>query len=276
MSIKSIWQKNIHLLFIIWTVTAFALRPGWTIYGLGCLAWLVLVFLTAPAVFWNYLSVLIPNPAKSEGLLKKALASEPGFADPYAALALIYVRRKQWAEAIPLLDKAIPMSSAKISPQLRLHLAVSNRELQQYQQALEILEQIKPVGQIGLAVYMNRAIIYHRLGKYPEALESADKARSFDITSAHPVLVAGRVHFDMGDFSAAKDDYLWALEHISWPVESYYWLGRAELELGQTEAAVEHLSTAVERITEDPLLSDVTTGEAQNWLEKAKSLKGEA
>ena len=136
--------------------------------------------------------------------------------------------------------------------------------------ALKMLDQAVAAGMKTAKVYLNYALTYMKQSRLPEALDAAAKARSRNLNATEPVLVMGRIHFALEDYESAKDDYDWAIAHTSWPVESYYWLGRAELELGQTEAAVEHLRKAVERITEDPLLSDITVSEASVWLEKAE------
>ena len=77
------------------------------------------------------------------------------------------------------------------------------------------------------------------------------------------------IYQEYQEYQKAKEDDEWAIARIKYPTESYYWLGRAELELGNKDEAVRHLQRAVERISEDPLLSDVTLEEAQYWLDKA-------
>jgi tetratricopeptide (TPR) repeat protein len=271
MRFEAFWQQNVIRLIWVWCLVSVIIRPGWLVFGLGWPAWVLLIYWTAPAVFWNMIAVLNPQPDKAERYLKKSLAARPLIAQPYISLGYQLTRQKRWAEAAPVLEEALSRFSGKFTSQLKLYLALVRRELGDLQAALALLEELQAQGEKSLALYMNLAIVNHRLQRYPEALTAAEKARSSDLTSAQPVLIAGRIHFDTGDYEAACNDYQWAVDHLSWPVETFYWLGRAKLELGQIQAAVEDLRKAVERIEEEPTLSDVPLEEAQSWLAKAEA-----
>ncbi|TCL65272.1 tetratricopeptide repeat protein [Hydrogenispora ethanolica] len=269
MQLQTFWQKNIMVVLALWCLLALGIRPGWAGFGIGCLIWLACLIFTASPVFWNLLAGLNPDPVKAERFLKQAIASGARIPQPYIALAVIYTKQSRWAEALPLVEQAMLYSAKKILPQLRIRLASLHRELGQMEAALAILEELAGQGYRDVSLHINLARTYQLTGRFDEALAAADKARSLDLSNPQPVLIAGRVHFDSGDYSAAKADYEWAIDHLSWPVESFYWLGRAQLELLEYREAVENLTKAVERITEEPDLSDVPVAEAQKWLEKA-------
>ncbi len=270
MKFQAFWQKNIPLLLVGWCFVAFLFKPGWPLFIGGIAGWLLLLYLTAPAVFWNYIAALNPDPVKAEPLLKRSAKSGASFAQPYVALSMILGRQKRWEEVITSLEKAVIFANKKLQPQLRVHLAAAHREMGSFVTARTILEELISQNHQTMPLYINLARVYQQLGLLPEALDAAEKARSFDLSNTQPVLIAARIQFAMGDFPAAKNNFEWAISHLSWPVETYYWLGRSELELGELQNAFDHLTTAVERIIEDPLLSDVPANEAQEWLDQTK------
>lgn len=269
MNLKKIWESNLSLILLLWIIIAVILRPGWPIFGLGFLGWIGLVYLTAPGVFWNYAALFAPNPLWVERLLGKAVSCRPSVHHPYLTLGLNYARRKQWAEAIPLLEQAVELAPPRNQDQNRLWLAEAYRTAGDIEKALPLFEALRQKGFAPLKVSLNLALIHLDQKRFQEALEYAEQARTGDLSAMEPVLIIAKTHFLMGEYQQAKDDYLWVIERLKWPVESFYWLGRAELELGEFDSAIAHLQTAVERITEDPLLSDVSKEEAEEWLERA-------
>lgn len=270
----SFWQQNFRWLFIIWTAYALFFHPGWGAFGLGMLALTTIVLVTAPPVFWAYVYMAAanfkPGTERTVWLLEKAVAKRPFIPQPYISLSLLYAQAKRWREAIPVLETGMQWAPRKNEADLLAILAVMYRETGDYAKALNILSELTAKGSASVKVYYNFGLCYLKMGCYPEALQAAEKARSLDIHSKEPVLLLARIHFETGDYQAAKDDYEWIIAHTNWPVESYFWLGRAELALGDFAQARGHLELAVERIAEDPLLSDVSLEEAQIWLNSAK------
>lgn len=271
--IRKFWESNLSLVLLFWVIATAIIRPGWIYFGAGFLAWLALVYLTAPGVFWNYAAIFNPNPASAQRLLERAVSFKPLVSYPYLTLGLSYARRQDWSKAIPLLEEAAERGSQRKQNQHLILLAEAYRADGCNEKALSILEELFKRDSNSMKISTNLALVHFQLGRLPEALDYAKKARANNLSATEPVLIQAKIHFAMGEYQQAKNDYQWVIEHLKWPVESIYWLGRAELELGETDAAIAHLQTAVERITEDPLLADVSKDEAEEWLKRSRKNK---
>ncbi len=270
------WHHNLRWTLILWFITAYLLRVGWLIFGIGVAVWFLVVYLAAPGVFWTYVYALPFNSSNSERttrLLQKAVSYKPLIPLPYTALGIANARAKRWAEAIPLLEEAIRLADRKSIPDIKTILAVAYREIGEYPKVYAILDELVSQGIRNLKIYYNYALCFLRQGRYDEALKAAESARSFDANVLEPVLLLGMIHFEMGEIRTAKDNWEWAVNRNQKLVEPFYWLGRAELELGEIENAITHLKLAVDRITNHPLLSNVSATEAEEWLKKAEAGK---
>jgi tetratricopeptide (TPR) repeat protein len=272
--LKKLWESSLSLILLLLIIVALIVRPGWNVFLSAFLTWVLLTFLSAPGVFWSYMAVFIPNSALSEKLLKKAISYKPLIHMPYLTLGLSHIRRKEWSQAIPLLEEAVTHAPEGKKTQILIWLAETYRAGENYEKALSTLDKLLKRTPNSMKVFLNLALVHFQLNHLAEALEYAKKARTADLSAVEPVIIQGKVHFAMGQYQQAKNDYQWVIEHLKWPVESIYWLGRCELELGEIDAAIIHLQTAVERITEDPLLADVTKEEAEEWLERARKISG--
>ena len=273
MRLRKIWESSLFPILLLWIVVSIVIRPGWGYFIIGFLAWILLTFLSAPGVFWNYAAGFIPNPFFGEKLLEKSISYKPLIPAPYLTLGLSYARRKEWSQAIPLLEEAVTHTSETKQTQNLIWLAEAYRAGGFHEKALSTLEKLLTKGISLMKVFLNLALVHLQLNHLTEALEYAKKARTGNLSATEPVLIQAKIHFLMGEYQQAKNDYQWVIEHLKYPVESLYWLGRCELELGETDAAVGHLQIAVERITEDPLLADVSKEEAEQWLERALESK---
>lgn len=271
--VKRLWEEKIQWLLVGWCVLALLIRPGWLPFGIGVAVWVLLLSFTAPGKFWSLVALCHTDRAKVEAGLRKAISFQPASPKPYINLALFTARKGNWAEAISLLETANKKPGKALTPALRNVWAVCHREMGNYDQALSIIDRLIKENLADGKVYYNLAFTKYKAGHWEEALQAAEKARTFNLSDPDPVLLIAKIHFDRGDYATAKDNYEWCLKHLSWPVESYYWLGRCELELGLIEQACDHLTTAVERITSDPALSDVSREEAQHWLDQANALR---
>ncbi|HHW12435.1 MAG TPA: tetratricopeptide repeat protein [Firmicutes bacterium] len=269
---KRLWEENIQWLLVGWCLLALFLRPGWLPFGLGVAVWAILLYVTAPGKFWSLVALANIDRNKLEAHLRKAVSFQPASPNPYISLALVTAYKKNWAEAISLLETAAQKPGKRLAPKIRNVLAVCYRETGKLDQAQTIINDLLKEGYADGKVYYNLAYINYKAGRPQEALQAAEKARSFNLSDPDPVLLTAKIYFEQGDYAAAKDNYDWCIKHLSWPVESYYWLGRCELELGLITQARDHLATAVERITSDPELSDVPPEEAQKWLDEANRL----
>ena len=271
MYLKRLWEEKISWLLLFWSGFSLIFRPGWFLFLGGVIIWILLLYFTTPSIFWNYIAMFNLNSEKAENFMRKALACQPVTPKPYIDLALIKAKKKKWDEAVALFEEASTKPGRPLSSRLKNVWAVCYREMGAYQMAVEICQQLIDEGYDNDKVYFNLALTFFYDKKLDEALKAAEKARINNITETEPVLLMGRIHFARKDYELAKDNYEWAIAHTSWPVESYYWLGRIELEQGNTDQAISHLETAVKRISDDPLLSDVSVEEAKEWLNKALS-----
>ncbi len=268
MKIKQLWQSSLTWILLLWCILSIIYHcPLWLVVS-GVVVWVGIVFLLAPGVFWNYWSHFTFNQQKKERWLTKAVGYKPLIFQPYLSLATIYIRQKRWAEAASILESAVELDHPRSGPNARILLAIAYRESANNEKAIELLTTLASQGVESFVVYLNLATTLFKVGKLEEALAAAEKARSLDLKSTQPVLLMGRIHFELREFQKARDDYEWSIQHLSWPVESYYWLGRAELELEDLDSARQHLQTAVTKIKDDPDMSDVSLSEAEEWLNK--------
>lgn len=272
MKLKYIWQNSLLWLLLLWCLLSLIYHCSLPVILSGVAVWVLLIYTLAPGVFWNYLSYFSFDQQKKERLLLKALSYKPLILQPYTTLAMMYVRQKRWLESVTILERVIETANPRFGADVKILLAIAYRESGSYDEAVETLTGLLKQGVKSFLIYFNLAAAYLKSGRLEEALAAAEKARSFDVKSTQPVLLMGRIHFELREFEKAKDDYQWAINHLSWPVESYYWLGRAELELGEKEAAIEHFQKAVEKIRDDPEMSDVSLSEAEEWLRKTNDL----
>lgn len=270
MNPKQLFQRILPVCLAAWIIVTIFTRPGWLIFGGGCLLWLAVVYITAPGAFWTYSVFLTINSETVRRRLRRAVSHRPALVYPYVTLGLMSAHRKSWDEAIPLLEQAVTLASSPRQTHYRLILSEAYRESGALEMALTVLEDLERQGQASTKLDIDLALTYLKKEDYVKALAYAQKARAADPSLVQAVLIMGRAHFAKADYQAAKDDYAWAIRHLKYPIESYYWLGRSELALADFQAAVEHLSQAAERISEDPLLSDITADEARKWLETAE------
>ena len=272
MEIQQLWQKNIPWLLLLWCLLGIIIQFNIGVFLAGLLLWVLLLYFTAPGLFWSY-AYFLPLGSQNVKLLQKAVDAKPFIPNPYFILGAFWAKKQQYDQAIPLLETAVQFSSHRTIPKLKLSLAVIYREKTDFSKAVSLLRELINQGHRTYEIFINLATTYLKQNELNQALEAACQARSFKVNALEPVLVIGRVHFLSGDFAIAKDDYEWAVSHTSWPIESFYWLGRAELELGEIEAAIEHLKLSVARIAEDPHLSDIPLTEAERWLHQAEAIK---
>src|SRR5690554_4629075 len=83
MAAKQFWQKNLWWLLPGWSLFSLIYRPGWSVFGAGLLFWVLLLYFSAPGIFWNYLAHLIPDPEKSKAFFQKALDAGAVIPQPY-------------------------------------------------------------------------------------------------------------------------------------------------------------------------------------------------
>ena len=65
MKLKQFWQRHIFNLLYVWAIIALLFRPGWIVFGIGAIVWILLFYFTAPGVFWSYIFEFSP-PARKD------------------------------------------------------------------------------------------------------------------------------------------------------------------------------------------------------------------
>lgn len=114
----------------------------------------------------------------------------------------------------------------------------------------------------------NIGLIYHRQGKYDQALEAFDAAISFDDSKADTYYLRGETYTAMGNYEAAISDYEAAISRFSKYNQAYQSLGYARYKTGQFDQALEALTKALELSPNNPtpyfyrMLVYLATGQA--------------
>lgn len=91
--------------------------------------------------------------------------------------------------------------------------------------------------------YLYRARIYRVLGDTQAALTNLDIGKSYDDTIADLHLETGQLHYQMGNFATAFQDFDKAIFHGA-TAEAYHWRGLTRQQLGQPEEAAQDLAKA--------------------------------
>ncbi|HYH03702.1 MAG TPA: hypothetical protein VEC37_11405, partial [Bacillota bacterium] len=164
MKFQQLWQKYLNWVFILWSIYAIFAHPGWIVFALGLVAWVALVYLTAPGVFWTYV-YLFPSKnnydtEKTIAKLQRAIDKKPLITLPYYSLGVLYAKNNRWQEAVPPLEEAIRFGDKKEQIELKTILAVAFRETGAYEKAFQILDQLTAQGVQSFKVYYNYAMCY--------------------------------------------------------------------------------------------------------------------
>ncbi|MBO0949119.1 tetratricopeptide repeat protein [Fibrella forsythiae] len=105
---------------------------------------------------------------------------------------------------------------------------------------------------LGVA-YLYRARIYRTLGDMKAALKNLETGKSYDDTIADLHLETGQVHYQLGDYVTAFQDFDKAIFHGA-SAEAYYWRGLTRQQTGEPAEAAQDLARA-ESITSVAQLS---------------------
>lgn len=98
----------------------------------------------------------------------------------------------------------------------------------------------------------NIGLIYHRQGKYDQALEAFATAISFDDSKADTYYLRGETYTAMGNYEAAISDYEAAISRFSKYNQAYQSLGYVSYKTGQFDQAVQALDQALELSPNSP------------------------
>jgi tetratricopeptide (TPR) repeat protein len=95
---------------------------------------------------------------------------------------------------------------------------------------------------LGVA-YLYRARIYQTLGDTQAALKSLETAKSYDDTISDLHLETGRIHYGLGDYITAFQDFDKAVFHGA-RAEAYHWRGLTRQQTGQPKEAAQDKAKA--------------------------------
>lgn len=95
---------------------------------------------------------------------------------------------------------------------------------------------------LGVA-YLYRARIYRKLGDIKAALMNLDLAKSYDDTIADLHLETGQIHYDLGEYATAFQDFDKAIFHGG-SAHAFHWRGLTRQQIGQAPEAAQDLAKA--------------------------------
>lgn len=125
----------------------------------------------------------------------------------------------------------------------QLRPGITLYEDEQFAAALAYFNQaIEAQPKLGVA-YLYRARTYRQLGDTKAALTNLDLAKSYDDTIADLHLETGQIHYDLGDYSTAFQDFDKAIFHGA-SAEAYQWRGLTRQQTGQPAEAAQDLAKA--------------------------------
>lgn len=186
------------------------------------------------------------NYQEAINILNQALNLDPNNVLAHNARGTVYLDLKEY-------DKAIADYTGTIELEPLFPYPYYNRGrtyllLKQYDQAIADLQhatQLLP-SEFGYRANGNIGLIYHRQGKYDQALEAFTAAVSFDDSKADTYFLRGETYTAMSNYEAAINDYEAAISRFAKYDQAYQSLGYARYKIGQFDQALEALDKALE------------------------------
>jgi tetratricopeptide (TPR) repeat protein len=133
--------------------------------------------------------------------LNEVIKLEPDFARAYNGLALCYIRKRRYNEAIIYFDKALEKDN-KITF-IWVNKADLLAEIGFYEEALEAYNQASQLEPNNVAIISSKGWVLWKIGKKKEAKKLLKTAESIDPTSSHLDFFKGNVLMSEGDFDEA-------------------------------------------------------------------------
>ncbi|QHT69297.1 tetratricopeptide repeat protein [Rhodocytophaga rosea] len=191
-------------------------------------------------------------------LLEEVLKKEPENVDALCGKASVYLSAHQFAEAIPVAQKAIKLDSHKaFSYGLLVDAYV---ELGEYEKAVETTDKMVSV-RPDIRSYSRVSYLREIHGEYAGAIEAMDMAVKAGMPGLEQTAWArvnlGQLYEHTGKLAEAENQYLMALEERPNYAYALAGLGRVEKAKGNYKQALQHLEKAGQSINELSFISEM-------------------
>jgi tetratricopeptide (TPR) repeat protein len=174
------------------------------------------------------------------------IASDPNNVASYDARGSVYTALGDYENALNDYSQAIGLDAS--FPYAYYNRGRVYSLLKRDEEALSDLQRSAELGTylLGYQAYGNIGLIYHRQGKYNQALEAFEESIFYDDTKADVFYLRGETYTVLEDHEAAIADYQAAITRFSNYDTAYQSLGYAYYKTGQFDQAFEALNQALE------------------------------
>jgi TolB-like protein/thioredoxin-like negative regulator of GroEL len=121
--------------------------------------------------------------SKAQGLMRtaalKALQLDPGLAEAYAAMGVVYARDLDWTSSQRDFEKAIALNPS-LSQVYTSYSLFTLRPLHKFEEAERLLNGALRSDPLSLDVWRELAIVYFTVGRYDEAINLLQRVRAVD------------------------------------------------------------------------------------------------
>lgn len=207
------------------------------------------ITLGKPPLAEHYLALGMIRRARSETekanqAFKQAFEIAPDAASTRFALAVLLRDAGYYQEALQQFERA---RAVRHSDDLDFELAFTYYLLGEFPKALKLLEQILAAGQLSrsVGVYKLLAETYAKLERWPEALETLQKAVELDPRNPTLYLDLGLIFVNVNALSQAEQLFLGALKHLPNAAELYVGLAQARMSQDHYQEASDALRQAI-------------------------------
>lgn len=189
-------------------------------------------------------------------LLSEATRRSPRSADYSAALAQVESKMGNQAAAVQHLQKAIALSPS--DAEFRLSLAQIFQTENKDQEALRVLQSVKPDPRLAGAWHFSRGFSLFRIGRFSAATEEFQAIVGDPAFKASASFFLGNIAYSLGDFQKAEPYLADAVElgdvETNKAYNAYtYDYGLALMKLGKYQEASRQFEASIARYNSDPL-----------------------
>lgn len=142
--------------------------------------------------------------------------------------SLVLMNEQRYAEAVPLLEQALPLAKGNNLPAVLGRLAEAYHKAKMYDKALETYQKAIEVNPTEAAYYNNMGNVYAAMGKNDEAAAAFKKAAEVDPTRASSYYYNyGAVMYNLGKMDEAVAAFQKSVQVNPDYAEGHYMLGRS-------------------------------------------------